>query len=293
MNPTVHMVCFSASYAIALLLEIAGLWVRPRWRRTAAVVAAAAGLTAHTWYLGQRAAELPAAPLSSPHDWYLAAAWMLAALYLAAAAYYARASQGLFLLPVVLGLIGVSRISSTAPLASFEAPRFWGLAHGVLLMMGSVAVLCGFVAGVMYLLQSYRLKRKTPVSDRFRLPSLEWLQQVNSRALGAAALLVGLGFFTGVVSRLAQAGRTVPWTDPVVLSLGGMLGWLIVAEAFRVVYPAARQGRKVAYLTLAAFIFLVITLASFTFRDSLHGSEAVRAALGSSPPIVARQGGQL
>jgi hypothetical protein len=36
------------------------------------------------------------------------------------------------------------------------------------------------------------------------------------------------------------------------------------------VYPAARQGRKVAYLTLASFVFLVIALASFTLLDNVH-----------------------
>ncbi|MEM9660479.1 MAG: hypothetical protein AAF961_19110, partial [Planctomycetota bacterium] len=108
-----------------------------------------------------------------------------------------------------------------------------------------------------------------------RLPSLEWLEAVNGRSLGAAALLVALGFFTGVVTRLAQRGRSdLPWTDPVVLSLAGMLLWLVAAEVFRLVYPAASRGRKVAYLTVAAFVFLLITLASFTLSDSLHRSEA-------------------
>ena len=49
-----------------------------------------------------------------------------------------------------------------------------------------------------------------------------------------------------------------------------MLVWLIAAEIFRLVYPAARSGRKVAYLTLASFVFLVIALASFTLLDTVH-----------------------
>jgi hypothetical protein len=49
-----------------------------------------------------------------------------------------------------------------------------------------------------------------------------------------------------------------------------MLLWLVVAEVFRLVYPAARQGRKVAYLTLASFLFLVITVLALTFVDSGH-----------------------
>jgi hypothetical protein len=48
--------------------------------------------------------------------------------------------------------------------------------------------------------------------------------------------------------------------------------WLVAAEVFRVVYPAARRGRKVAYLTLASFGFLVITLASFLWLDNVHGT---------------------
>jgi ABC-type uncharacterized transport system permease subunit len=272
MDSGVNMMCFTASYAVALALEILGLWTRPRWRRLIVVLAAAAGIVAHTWYLGRRAAQAPWAPLSSPHDWYLAAAWVLAVIYVAVVLYYPRASMGLFLLPVTLGLIAAGRWASTEPLASFAAPRFWGRVHGVFLMLGTVAVLLGFVAGLMYLVQSFRLKHKSPAAERFRLPSLEWLERVNSRSLGAAALLVAVGFFTGILTRTAQVDAGgVPWSDPVVLSLSGMLSWLIAAEAFRLAYPAARRGRKVAYLTLAGFVFLVLTLATFSQHHDMSG----------------------
>ncbi|QDT01628.1 cytochrome c biogenesis protein CcsA [Adhaeretor mobilis] len=268
----INIICFSASYAVAFALALLGLWARPAWRRPAMLLAASAGVVAHTWYLVTRVQELPAAPLSSPHDWYIAVAGLLALAYLALALYYPRRSLGLFMLPVVLGLVGAAALSQKTTLASLQIPRFWTLLHAGLLMGGTVAVLVGFVTGIMYLLQSSRLKRKQPIDDRFRLPSLEWLERVNSRSLGTAALLVGFGFLTGVLSQLARGnGASVPWTDPVVLSLAAMLLWLIVAEGFRIIYPAARRGRKVAYLTLAAFAFLLLTLASFTMQDTLHG----------------------
>jgi hypothetical protein len=50
-----------------------------------------------------------------------------------------------------------------------------------------------------------------------------------------------------------------------------MLLWLVAAEAFRLVYPAARRGRKVAYLTLASFAFVVITVLVLTLVESGHG----------------------
>ena len=105
--------------------------------------------------------------------------------------------------------------------------------------------------------------------------SLEWLERVNSRTLGVSVVLIGLGFISGIVMGMAshrgEASYTL-WTDPVVLSLAAMLFWLVTAEIFRLVYPAARRGRKVAYLTLASFVFLVIALASFTLLDTVHSA---------------------
>ena len=34
--------------------------------------------------------------------------------------------------------------------------------------------------------------------------------------------------------------KYVLWSDPVVLSLAAMLVWLVAAEVFRILYPAAR-----------------------------------------------------
>jgi ABC-type uncharacterized transport system permease subunit len=277
------MMCFTASYAAALALEVTGLWKRPRWRRLATVLVTVAGLVAHTWYLARRASESPWAPLSSQHDWYLAAAWMLALVYFGFVLYLPRVAMGLFLLPITLALTAAARLASKEPLVSFQAPRVWGQIHGIFLMLGTVAVLLGFVAGVMYLVQSYWLKHKLPHGERFRLPSLEWLERMNGRSLAAATVLVALGFVTGVLTRYAQRDGGLPWTDPVVISLSGMLSWLVAAEAFRFAYPAARRGRKVAYLTLAGFVFLVITLAAFMSEDAIHGKGRERTGIPPTP----------
>jgi ABC-type uncharacterized transport system permease subunit len=284
MDPGLDILVFSGCYAVALLLEIPGLWPRVRHRRAARLAAASAGVLAQTAYLSQRVIAMPYVPLASHHDWLILAAWLLAVIYVGALFYYPRASLGVFLLPAVLALAAVAKFADNQPLASFQAPRVWGLVHGVFLLLGTVAVLLGFLAGLMYLLQSYRLKHKMPPREGLRLPSLEWLERVNSRALGAAALLIGGGFLTGIVSRFAQQGGngSVPWGDPVVLSLVAMFAWLVVAESFRLVYPAARQGRKVAYLTIAAFLFLLLMLATVTLSDSLHSTYAEVALDASS-----------
>ena len=126
----------------------------------------------------------------------------------------------------------------------------------------------------MYLVQSYMLKNSQLTASRFRLPSLEWLERLNSRSLGLSTLLVALGFGSGLVlSSIAHRGdnQHALASDPVVIASAVMLAWLIVAEAFRWLYPAARQGRKVAYLTLASFLFLLATVVAFAVVDSAHG----------------------
>jgi ABC-type uncharacterized transport system permease subunit len=276
MLPPLHVVCFAASYAVALVLDLFGIVWRAPVRRYVLIGFATAGVLAHTWFLGQRAAARSASPLDNPADWCLLAAWLLAVIYLAQAVYYQRLAIGVFLLPLVLGLIAASELASRDSFAPERASQFWGNVHGSFLLLGTVAVTVGFLSGVMYLVQSHRLKRKLPPAPGFRLPSLEWLERVNSRSLGISALLIGVGFLSGVIlnthkNRAIEA--YVPWTDPVVISLALMFLWLIVAELFRLAYPAARRGQKVAYLTVAAFLFLCFTLASLLWLDTEHGSE--------------------
>jgi ABC-type uncharacterized transport system permease subunit len=182
--------------------------------------------------------------------------------------------MGLFVLPLLLALVGVATLADRTPLAVGGTPRFWSIVHAVLLLVGTVTVSVGFLAGLMYLVQSRRLKQKRPPATGFRLPSLEWLETVNSRSLGSSAWFMTAGFLSGLLlswSKHRQQGDYELWRDPVVISLGAMLGWLVVAEVFRLMYPAARRGRKVAYLTLATFVFLVFTLFAVTRLDSVHG----------------------
>jgi hypothetical protein len=47
-----------------------------------------------------------------------------------------------------------------------------------------------------------------------------------------------------------------------------MLVWLVAAALFNLLYQPARQGRKVAYLTVASFVFLAVALGVFMLGDS-------------------------
>lgn len=270
----ITVLCFFASYLVALGLEVSRLFFRMPVRMVLLLGFAAAGLLAHTLYLAHRASATRL-PLSSWHDWYLIAAWLLAGSYLVWAGRRPQTHIGLFLLPVVVGLVGVAwHLPGDVLFARQSALAAWGIAHGVMLLIGTVAVLLGFVAGLMYLFQSWRLKHHLPPHRGVRLPSLEWLQMVNRRALVVSSLSLALGLIAGIVLNLVQAAArsapAVPWSDHVVVGSAVLLAWLVAASLFEWRYKPAQQGRKVAYLTLANFVFLALVLVILLAGKSAH-----------------------
>jgi ABC-type uncharacterized transport system permease subunit len=279
----VGIICFASSYAIAWALEISRLLFRSGVRGAIMIGFAAAGLLTHTAYLYYQAVKVvhaQGAPLSSERDWFLVAAWALVVVYLCLAALRPKVPFGLFLLPLALGLIGAAAFwAPTEPLARGPASKIWGAIHGISIVLAVVSVLVGFMAGLMYLGQSRRLKHKRLPGGRLRLPSLEWLQQANSHAIATSLVMLGVGILSGMVLNLINSGdetARLRWNDPVVLSTWLMFFWLLGAVVAIAVYRPARQGRKVAYLTVASFVFLVIMLAAGLLMDSRHWGRGER-----------------
>ncbi|MEX0586537.1 MAG: cytochrome c biogenesis protein CcsA, partial [Pirellulales bacterium] len=268
--------CFAASYAVALLLEISRLWLRSGVRGALLVGWVGLGLVAHTLYLVQSASQADVPPLSNWRDWYLLAAWVLAAVYLVLLFRQPRVPIGLLVLPLVLGLVAVAALATDAePFPRNEASRAWGAIHGIALLVGTVVVLIGFVAGVMYLVQSWQLKHKTLPTHRFRLPSLEWLERLNYRSVLISAVMFGAGLISGLL--LAQINRdpdrgAIDWRDPVIWSSALLFLWLVAVLAFGAFYEPARQGRKVAYFTVSSFVLLVVVLALLISDSGAHAA---------------------
>lgn len=261
--------CFAASYGVALLLEVSRLFFRLPVRLVVMLGFGIAGLLAHTLFLWNHAQTSTGVPFSSFHLWFIMAAWLMAALYVILAATRPQSSIGIFMLPVVMALILAAELADPKQVfPQREAVAVWFQVHGFALLLGTVTTAMGFVAGIMYLVQSYRLKHKLLPRPGFRLPSLEWLQMINKQSLYISAILVAVGVFAGVVLNLIRGG--ISWTDPLIVSSGGLLAWLFAATLFEVLYKPAQQGRKVAYLTIANFLFLTAVLCIVLFGDSQH-----------------------
>lgn len=272
----ISLACFATSYLIVLSLEVSRLVVRLPVRWIVMVGFTSIGLLTHTIHLYNRAHEGLAvgAPLSSWYDWYVLASWIMAATYLGLVTSRPQTSIGIFMLPVVLALTGVAKLYEDAPAFNrSEAMHIWGMFHGLMLLLGTVAVSLGFVAGLMYLVQSYRLKLKIAPQQGLKLPSLEWLERLNKQSLLWSSACIALGLLAGVVmNAIKSAGDStaVPWTDSVIITSAVLLSWLIAASIFEFAYKPAQQGRKVAYLTVASFVFLAIVFSMLVWGNSKH-----------------------
>jgi len=255
--------CFGLSYLAAFACEVA----RTRWPRAglraAGLAFGGAGLFAHTAYLAVRH-PTPAAPYGS----LLLLAWVLAVFYLYGTVHHARQAWAVFVLPVVLGLVGLSLAfvdtPGAAPPADFPTwlagPRFWGAVHGLLLLLAAVGVSVGFLASVMYLVQARRLRRKMNPLGRVSMLSLERLEAMNRRAVNAAFPLLTAGLVLGGVLLERDAAPEDTWLSPKVVGTAGLWGVFLVLLYMR--YAAHVPGRRLAVLTVAAFGLMVAVLAA-------------------------------
>jgi ABC-type transport system involved in cytochrome c biogenesis permease subunit len=250
----VTIVCFLASYAAALGLELLyQLWPR-RVFRWLALAFGAAGLAAQTIYL---AVQRP--PLIWQFGLMLFLAWILAIFYLIGSIHHRRVSWGLFVLPLVLGLVGLGAAFGRP---AGEIPRgenllsirdTWGSIHGWLLILAAVGLCVGFLASLMYLVQAHRLRAKTLPGHGLRMWSLERIEAMNRRAIVLAFPLLTAGMLVGVV--LLWQEHPAGWTDPRVLASGVL--WLTFALLLYLRFGYHLRGRPVALLTILTFVLLV------------------------------------
>lgn len=296
----ITVTCFAASYAVALVLEVSRVFFDANFRRAIRIGFMAAGLFAHVVYLVmQNRLEFNASGvwMGSWFGWCLAAAWLLAAAYLWIAFRQSQSVIGLFLLPLVLALIFVGyQFDDQARFSTNEARSVWNMVHGCSLLLGTAVVALGFVFGIVYLIQSRRLKTKSIPSKFFRLPSLEWLQRSCERSLAISVVMLGIGFVSGIAINLinrpthesVSSMGTIAWSDPVIWSSSILFGWLLVSLIVNRFYRPERQRRKVAYIVVMCALFLMLELGIVWWSGHATGEQATATLTTSFPTDVVR-----
>lgn len=278
----VQLSCFLLSYLIAFAGEI----IQLSRRRTSAVggvviVAALAGLFAHSAYLVTRSRVSGLPPLvGSSHDWLLVLAWIAALLYFLLQLSRQPTAIGLFLIPAMVIPIVLAVFvedASVNPNRAKAAYR-WGLLHASSLVIGIGAVSGATICALMYLLHYQKLRGRVSRLPNLRLPSLEQLNSWNRWLVVISVAMLTIGLLTGLIlgaASIAQASPQFDWSDPIVI--GTFVVWAaMVASLWWLLTRPDQTGRQVAKLTLAAGVFLLFTVFGLMLlTGGVHGTASV------------------
>src|SRR5262249_5945925 len=136
--------------------------------------------------------------------------------------------------------------------------KFWGMVHGILLLLAFVGVCVGFLASIMYFVQMWRLRSKASPLAGVKMMSLERLEAMNRRAILWAFPLLTLGLVVGVALMVHDADWGGSWLQPKILSALAL--WGVFAILLYLRYAAHVRGRRVASLTIVAFAVMLVAL---------------------------------
>jgi len=289
--PNVNLFCFLWSYSVAFGLDVARLRAKGAWYRWAAILFGGAGLLAQSLYLLLRSSQSQQPPLlSSAHDWLLVLAWLAVLTHLFVTLLDSTLASGLVVWPVVLALVGASQFVTAAPSHVLDYHRGWKMLHASMLVLGTAAILLGFVLSLLYLWQHRRLKHRQMLITGLTLPSLERLERFNRWSILLSVPLLTFGVATGIgLSLFAHQDASPTWTDPVVL--GGSLMWVLMCGLFAWLLSGQRTpGRRVAWLTAWSCGFLLFMMVGLQVLTeviqvpSLHGNDVGRRTATEKVP---------
>jgi len=257
----VSVTCFLFSYLSVFVIELSRLFFRFPARQFLVLLGMVAGLLAHTVFLANEFFGPQAErAVGNWFQWVALGAWGLAITCTYLMARNREGNIGIFLIPMILMLIGLASIlRGSQPFADPTAVSLWGRIHAVSLLLGTMFICQGCAFGVMYLLQSVRLKSKRNSGKGFRLPALEFLRTMNRLNLYASAAALGVGMLSGILLNLGRRGQ-VEWLSSGVLVSVALFLWVFIAAVLERSSKGSLGGRRSAYLSIANFVFLAVVL---------------------------------
>lgn len=205
--------CFLLCYLVVVVLEYSRLAFPFRNRQKFLIGTMGLGWLTHTLFLAEHFWLDMAGHglLASWFQWALLVAWGIATLYLLLLIRRPDNAFGTFILPLLLANIALAlSLRNAVPFERDTTISLWRTIHGVSLLVGTTMISFGLGTGLMYLVQSYRLKHKLKSPRGFRLPSLEYLQWLNRLSLFTSFAMLAVGLLSGIALNLNRDGH-IAW----------------------------------------------------------------------------------
>jgi ABC-type transport system involved in cytochrome c biogenesis permease subunit len=223
-----------------------------------------AGAFVHTFVIGMQTMEVRHVPFADRSRAVGTFVWLLSLSYLYLELTSDERAMGVFILPILIALQiiptldpGVERMD---PL--LDSPWFWIHTSSLLFAYASFA-LAG-VLGLTYVLQFKEIKKKQLGFFYTRLPSLQVLDTMNSRAVAVGWLCMTAGVIVGIIwaTQARAAAPADPRLDAFSLAdpkiFVAVLTWAVYSFAVVARRTMGWHGRRTAWLSAAGFIIVLL-----------------------------------
>jgi len=243
--------------------------------RTATTLLLLAVLT-HTFVIGMQTMEVRHVPFANPSRAVSTFVWLLTLSYLYLELTTDERSMGVFILPIIVALQLIPVLSpgveNRDPL--LDSPWFWVHVSSLLFAYASFG-LAG-VLGATYVLQFKEIKKKHLGYFYTRLPSLQILDRMNSRATTTGWAFLTLGLIVGVVWTLEARPfapvnsnvQAMTLNDPKILF--AVLTWAVYSFAVMARKMMGWNGRRAAWLSAVGFVIVLLTFVPLSYFSSSH-----------------------
>jgi ABC-type transport system involved in cytochrome c biogenesis permease subunit len=218
--------------------------------------------------LGVQTLEVQHAPVANPSRAVSTFVWLLALSYLYLESTTRERAMGVFILPIIVGVqlipTLVPGVETSDPV--LDSPMFW--VHLSSLMLAYASFGLAGVLGLIYVLQFKEIKKKHLGYFYTRLPSLQILDVMNSRAVAVGWLFLTVGVAVGMVWAW-QAGGDSPNVQA--MSIGdpkvfvSVLTWAVYSFAVLARRTMGWTGRRAAWLSAAGFAIVLLNFLPISY----------------------------
>ena len=229
------------------------------------------GALVHTFVIGMQTMEVRHLPFANFSRAVSSFVWLLTLSYLYLELTTDERSMGVFILPVIIGLQLIPVLHPGVERADpvLDSPWFWVHVSSLLFAYASFA-LAG-VLGVTYMLQFKEIKKKHLGYFYTRLPSLQILDIMNSRAVTVGWVFLTFGVIVGAIWT-AQA-RTLAPNDPNLRAMSiddpkifvAVLTWLVYSFAVFARRTFGWTGRRAAWLSSLGFAAAMVNFLAINY----------------------------
>lgn len=242
----------------------------PRVGHAATALLGAAALS-HTFIIGMQTMALGHVPFAGTTPAISMFVWLLALSYLYVELTTEERGMGVFILPLLTALATIPAFTHdpVERAAVLESP--WFTLHVSSLLFAYASFALASVIGITYVLLFKEIKAKHLGVFYQRLPSLQALDQMNSRAVTIGWIFLTIGVVVGAV--WAAQARQAGFADPRVQAMSlldpkifiALLSWTIYSFELYAVRAIGWRGRRAAWLSAVGFVIVLLNFVPVSY----------------------------